>query len=322
MNLAKAFCDHFRHQESHTHDFDLYEVQKGFYLGYDEAQNIAVVCKANSPVRPPLLQKTKMLSVECNVKVSYYVDDACYDDTVHIVRCFAQSKREKDIFIDLSPLFLEACSHRDQEEAILEVVATLSSFFASSNEPSDNELQGLYAELFTIDSYRDRENLGIYWQSKDRMKFDFSISESVKLEIKSTQKGQRIHHFRHEQLVSELHNTYVVSYILRQDDEGYSLFDLIENVKPLLLGDPKKLMRIYRLVKNVSEQRLKALRFSKAYSEKYRNIYRAIDIPQFCGGTPVGVSNAEYDCDLTGATPIHEETMWQEIAAVIHTEEG
>lgn len=313
MDLAKEFTKHFPEGIASDHDFNLFEVSDGFFLGYDESNNVAVVCRSNKPNRAVLMQKTKLLSVECNVNVSFFVEDTHHDGVVHIIRCFAQTKREREIFIELSPLFHEACCHEDQEEAILEVVATLSSFFASSKEPSFSELQGLYAELYTILSYSPHTNLGRFWQSKDRMKFDFSISDRTKLEIKSTIKPDRIHHFRHEQLLSDIYYVYVISYMLREDDEGLSLYDIIEQCKPLLQGEPKKLLTIYRITKNASIEQLKAFRFNEEYARKYRRIYRAIDIPQFAGSTPVGVTNAEYDCNLTCAVPIKEDVFWKEL---------
>lgn len=41
------------------------------------------------------------------------------------------------------------------------------------------------------------------------MKFDFSISEKVKLEVKATVKNIRTHHFRHEQLMTEVYDIFV-----------------------------------------------------------------------------------------------------------------
>ena len=63
------------------------------------------------------------------------------------------------------------------------------------------------------------------------MKFDFSISEKVKLEVKATVKNIRTHHFRHEQLMTEVYDIFVLSYLLRYDDEGLSLFELLMSCK-------------------------------------------------------------------------------------------
>ena len=99
----------------------------------------------------------------------------------------------------------------------------------------------------------------------------------------------------------------------REDDEGFSLYDLIEQCKPLLQGEPKKLLTVYRIIKNASVEQLTTCRFNEEFSKKYRRIYRAVDIPQFAGNTPSGVTNAEYDCNLTCAIPIDESVFWREL---------
>lgn len=281
-----------------SHDFTLFTVDNGFMVGVDENRNPVVVCPASNPNQPTLMQKTKMLSVECNVKVAYMVDTVKRKNVVHIVRCFAQSRREQDIFLELSPLFIEACAQENQVDAILEVVSTLTSFFADKTEPTDRELQGIYAELYTILYFEKDLHLSRYWQSKDRMKFDFSISETFKIEVKSTVKNRRQHHFRHEQLMSTAHSIFIVSYIFRPDDEGLSLKNLIAEVKPLLSDYPSKILIIDRYLKNTSENRLDEFRFNEPLLKEQMRVYRADDVPKFGEIMPSGVSNAEYDCLL------------------------
>ena len=114
------------------------------------------------------------------MSVVYNLEGIKRQDVVHIIRCLADSKKEEEIFVELTPLFNEPSLDNDQEDAILETVSILSSFFADKSEPSYNELQGLFAELYTIWSYADTVDLSYYWQSKDRMKFDFSLTETDK----------------------------------------------------------------------------------------------------------------------------------------------
>lgn len=305
MNIVDEFHKRFPSSDCDKHDFTLFKVKDGFFVGTDEEGRVVVVCSANKPNRAVLKQKTKMLSVECSVKVSYVVDGTQTKGTVHIIRCFAETQREQDIFLELSPLFLEACAHDDQEDAILEVVTILSSFFANNHEPSNNELQGLYAELYTIKTYSKYCDIAHYWQSTDRMKFDFSITDKIKVEVKSTLKSERTHHFRHEQLVTELYEIYIISYMLRHDDKGLPLADLIEDIKPLIQDDPKRLMIIDRYLKNTSENRLKQFKFNEEFMLQNKQIYRAASIPKFGGKTPSGVFNAEYDCVLDNISPMN-----------------
>ena len=251
------------------------------------------------------------------MKVQFEVDDVEEKTIAHIIRCYCATPKERDIFLELCPLFETASLSDNQEDALLEIVTILTSFFADSIEPSDNELQGLYAELYTIWTYRNLVNLGIYWQSRQKMTFDFSLTDDIKIEIKSTIKNERKHHFRHEQLMEDPYKVYVVSYLMRQDDEGLSLYDLINMIKPYISHDPRKMLAINRFIKNTSEDRLKEFRFNEAFLEQRKRVYRASDIPKFKESTPDGVSNTEYDCNLDVAKSIDDSIFESEIKSII-----
>lgn len=186
-------------------------------------------------------------------------------------------------------------------------------FFSEKKEPTDEELRGMYTELYTIWSYRNLINLSKYWQSQDRMKFDFSISENFKLEIKSTIKDERRHHFKHEQLINRFCTIYIISYILRTDDEGLSMYDLLLKCKQLFLNEPKKLIRIDYILNNTSRDRLGNLKFSEIDMIKKRRIFNVQDVPRFKGESPSGVANAEYDCILENVSPVDEKLFIENI---------
>ncbi len=306
MDIVLKYHQFIGHDDQIAHDFRLFKYSDLLYLGADKAGNVSIVCISSLPNRSQLRQRTRQLSIECNVKVTYLLEGKTEHDTVHIIRCYSENQKEKDIFVELTPLFDEASHQHDQVAALLETVSILSTFFANKSEPSDAELQGLFAELLTIKHYHNTLSLGDYWQSNDRMKFDFSITEKVKIEIKSTTKNERKHHFKHEQLAYETYDIFVVSYMLRPDDEGISLFDLIETVKPLIMGDPRRLMTLEKYLKNTSEQRLRQCKFNEQLAIDRRRIYMAQDIPRFSEQSPAGLTNAEYDCNLESANSIDE----------------
>jgi hypothetical protein len=300
-----------------THDFTLVKYTDNLFIGRDSDGYASVVILSNRPNKTPLRQKTKLLSVECNVAVIYNLDGKTYKDVVHIIRCLADSEKEIDIFIELAPLFSEASIDANQEDAILETVAILTSFFADNSEPSYTELQGLFAELYTIWSFSEIIDLAKYWQSKDRMKFDFSLSGTDKIEVKSTMKNERRHHFRHEQLLSDAFCIYVVSYMFREDDAGLSLYELIDKTKPLLQVDPRKVLIVDMYIKNTSEDRLRKMRFNEYLIKYNRKVFKAENIPRFEEHTPNGVSNAEYDCVLDNAKDMPEEAFIEELNKII-----
>ncbi len=319
MDIVSKFHEVFGGQNRQPHDFILFQFTSDLLIGQDADQNAVIICKSNQPARAIIRQKTRKLSIECNVRVTYTVDDAPETGVVHIVRCFASDEKERDIFLQLCPMFIDASVCDDQEQALLELISILTAFFANCSEPSNQELQGLYSELYTIWSYRDKFDFGSHWQSNDRMKFDFSITDKIKVEIKSTIKNERKHHFRHEQLLGDAYSIYVVSYMLRPDDEGLSLYDLIAMTKPLIAADPRRLLIIAKYEKNTSEQRLQQLKFNETITESKRRIYRAVDIPRFSEATPVGVTNAEYDCLLENVPDIEEELFIAQLASAEET---
>ena len=296
MNIVDTFRKHFGASSSISNDFSLVECDDGIMIGVDKSSHLSVVIKSKSPRRFPIMHKTQSMRIECNMRVTYMLNGASCQDVVHILRCLSDNTREKELFLELATVLITEGD--GSEESIMDTFNVLRTFFNNKKDISDNELVGLYAELYTICAFHQSMGIEQYWQSRDRMKFDFSITEKLKLEVKSTTKNSRTHHFRHEQLMTELYDIYVLSYMLRYDDEGLSLLDLILESKEYLKTDSKKLMKIDHVLKNVSEDRLRNLRFNRDYTNSNMHIYSASNIPKFNEVTPNGVANAEYDCVL------------------------
>ncbi len=317
MDIIKEFYDHFSNLTENGHNYKLFKYTDLLYVGIDSDGVPTVLCKSSKPARTSIRQKTRKLSIECNMFVQFDVDGIQEKSTVHIIKCFCNSKKERDIFLELCPLFIDASKADDQEDALLEVVTILTSFFANNVEPSDIELQGLYGELYTMWFYRTVVNLGKYWQSRQKMTFDFSLTDEIKIEVKTTTQNERKHHFRHEQLTEDPYKVFIISYMMRRDDEGLSLYDLIEMVKPLLKDEPKKIMAIDRFIKNTSEDRLKEFRFNVGFADQRKKVYRASDVPKFNEHTPSGISNAEYDCNLDTAHNISDSDFETELLRII-----
>ncbi len=305
MTVAEYYHSIVRNTQM-TDDFELFQFRPGFNIGFDADGNLCVVIKSSNVAHTPLLQRTKLISVECNRRLICMINGIQEEKLVHIVRCFSKIEKERELFLELINATMPETA---SDEEVMDVFRTLARFFADKGELSDSELIGLYAELDAILAFSPSIKIEEYWQSQDRMKFDFSFTDSLKLEIKATTKAFRTHHFRHEQLITDMYNIIVLSYMLRYDDEGISLYDLIINVKPLFAHSPKKLLRIDTVLKNVSEERLRELKFSPEYTKEKRHFYLASSIPKFTESTPDGVANAEYDCNLDNIPILQDESF-------------
>lgn len=307
MSIVEIFQNHFGINNATNNDFTLIEYDTNIMVGVDRSAHVCVVIRSANHRRFPINYKTQNMSIECNVRVQFDLKGELQQDTVHIIRCLSENQREKHLFLELAAVLIQESG--GSEEAIMETFNTLRTFFNDKKSISDNELIGLYAELYTIYKFHEPLQIEKYWQSRDRMKFDFSISEKIKLEVKATVKNTRTHHFRHEQLMTEIYNIYVLSYLLRYDDEGLSLFDLLMACKEFLSADSKKLLRLNYILKNAGEERLRNMRFNCNYTEANRHFYRATDIPKFSQNTPRGVANAEYDCVLDNVGFIEDDVF-------------
>lgn len=291
MEILDFFRVNFESISNNT-DYKIAEFSHNFYIGIDRDKNIVVVIKTNSRNDRPYNINTKSLSLECNVKVCFSNGT---EESVHILKCLLHAKREKEIFLELVKLFI---TDDYSDKHIINTFNVLQSFFSNRNELSDKELIGFYAELYTIYKFHDVLCIEKYWQIKDRMKFDFSFTEKLKLEIKATTKENRIHHFKHEQLNSNYFEIFILSYLFRYDDLGFSLYDLVEKVKPILLNDAERYLRLLYIEKNTNVDRLKKLKFNQIFTDKQMHLYNANDIPKFSDLTPDGVYRVEYDCSL------------------------
>lgn len=302
MSLLDFYKSNLPIRQTCSDDYTLFPYTASMYVGVDADGTLAVILRSATGSRCPLIQKTKLLSVECNVVITHDLAGEKETIVAHIVKCYSPIEKEKDLFLELIEALLVSKTYTDEE--IMEAFRTLINFFADRREPSDSELIGIYAELYTILSFSDSVPMAKYWQSVDRMKFDFSVSEKLKIEVKATTKAFRTHHFRHEQLVADMFDIYIVSYMLRYDDEGMPLLEVINQAKPLLQDNPRKLCRVNLILKNVSPERLSGLKFSPEYTAAKQQIFNAANIPKFDQYTPDGVANAEYDCSLENIASI------------------
>ena len=147
------------------------------------------------------------------------------------------------------------------------------------------------------------------WQSKNMMKFDFSINENKRMEIKSTIKTSRTHHFKHDQLLSELYDIRIVSIMLQKNDYGESLGELIEQIRDKFADDYALLVHIESTISQIDSEELYRIKYDSTYTKANLRYYNAKDIPHFNEKTPDGVFNAEYDCALDTSPALSEQDM-------------
>lgn len=273
---------------------------KAFY-GKDIDKYIVFMLPSNAEHLYPLCQETKSLKFFFNKKCNLEYMGVHEVQVMHVLTCKELREDKLEAFIRLTYAF-SAQLVNDDQLYLPKLFSSLSSLFDKEKYVSENELQGFFAELYSIVYFEDNGcDISTFWQSRDKMKFDFFISDKKRIEIKSTVKPERSHHFRHEQLLSEIYNIRVVSMMLQKSDRGLSITDLVNKIRERHECEYALLMHIEATISKANEQQLEELKYDETYMLKHIRFYDAEKIPHISEKTQDGVFNIEYDCNLENA---------------------
>lgn len=279
------------------------------YFGKDKDNNVVFMIPSNIPKIAAVYQETKSLRFAFNKKCTFRSETEEKTQVVHLLTCKEENEDKILAFIRLTRAFAQG--KRDNDQLCLsKLFSSISSLFDRKRQVSEIELQGLYAELYVIlYLYKAGCDISKCWQSKNMMKFDFSISDRKRMEIKSTTKTSRTHHFKHDQLLSELYDIRIVSIMLQKNDYGESLGELIEQMQDKFADNYALLVHIESTISQIESEELYDIKYDSTYTRTNLRFYNAKDIPHFNEKTPDGVFNAEYDCVLDTSQSIMEQDM-------------
>lgn len=279
------------------------------YFGKDSDDNVVFMIPSTLSRVAPVYQETRSLKFAFNKTCSFLLGETVQHRVMHVLVCKEQAEDKILAFIRLTKAFAQ--TERDNDQFYLtRLFSSIASLFSSRKETSEIELQGLFVELYIILHFHHIGcDISACWQSRGMMKFDFTFSEKKRFEIKSTLKPDRVHHFKHDQLCSELYDIRVVSVMLRKGDCGVSLCDLISKIQSIYADQYPLLMHIETAVSGVEQSRLETLKYDEIYLTDHLRYYNAAIIPHFNETTPDGVFNAEYDCSLSNVPALSEQDI-------------
>lgn len=293
-----AILERLKRKSSIDNIFEVFVVDNACYFGKDKSNNIVFMILSKCERVSPINQETRSLQFAFNRKCTFRIGDTIDTKIVHLLICKEHAEDKIMAFIRLTKAFAQNDYDNDQYY-LAKLFSSISALFDKKRKVSENELQGLFAELYTIlYFFRSGCDLSTYWQSRKMMKFDFMLDDKKRIEIKSTVKSSRTHHFRHEQLQSELYDIKIVSLMLRKSDTGISLEDVVNSIRDIYANNYALLMHIEALIAHVDDDMLRAVRYDEIHLQDNLRFYDAKDIPHFNEKTPDGVFNAEYDCCL------------------------
>ncbi|AJY74293.1 PD-(D/E)XK motif protein [Paenibacillus beijingensis] len=292
--------------------FDIADLSQTIYYGVDNDKNPVFVIESLNPKMNSQLQSTRKLFFSSNTKCEMIINGVFLEKTVHILTCLSSQPEEQLAFVRLTESFSKHLVSSNPY-MLNELFSALVNLFAQGGKVADTELQGLFAELYVIKYFMELGvNISSYWQKQNKMNFDFTINRIKRIEVKSTIQSIRIHHFKHEQLLSELYDIMIVSCLLRKDDAGLSLFKLIQGVRTIAAEDYRTLLYIEQLIKNIPEEILHELKYDETYFENNIRFFPASSVPKFNVVQPDGVTQTEYNSNLSTSAhiPLNSLIEW------------
>lgn len=298
---------------SNIYEMSYYENCQDVYCGYDENNYFFIAIESNDNTTETYNQITRELEFRYNITCKVTINEVHKVGKFHILICKTLDKKHLDIFKRLISSFVLNEDYHNSDK-ISDLFSSFLSLFSKPLNRDYKDFEGFFTELyFILYMYKQGLNVSKYWQTKEKMKFDFNFSEVCKLDIKSTSKPNRIHHFLHEQLASEIYDIRIVSFKVRTSDQGLSINDLITRVREVLLLPLHVEKYINNYISNtVNVEELDNLKFDEPFLLDNIRFYNANSIPKFDCKQPNGVTKTEYDSDLTFAesTELTEIVNW------------
>lgn len=289
--------------------YEVFTIDDSCYFGKDSDNNVVFMIPSLFTHIMPIYQETRSLRFAFNKKCVFRNGDEVDTKIVHMLTCKEKDQDKIMAFIRLTRAFAQNEWDNDQYY-FAKLFSAISGLFDKERKVTEKELQGLFAELYMILHLLEKScDISCFWQSRNMMKFDFSVSEKKRLEIKSTLKSSRTHHFNHDQLLTEAYDIRIASFMLRKSDYGLSLEDIIELIQDKCADNYALLMHIETSIAHVDKDLLQGIRYDEIYLKENLKYYNAKDIPHFNEKTPDGVFNAEYDCCLDTSPALSEERI-------------
>lgn len=193
----------------------------------------------------------------------------------------------------------ESADTREIEERI----SRLLTLFQALSTPSNQELSGLWAELFCICYSTNPTQALSYWHSNPTETYDFAWNGN-RTEVKSTTTQNRIHEFSLDQLTPPLNGQgNVISLILRSSNDGVGVIDLARQIEIDLKGRADLREKLWsQILQSLGQNFCEDVdrKFDTDFTLKHAAIFEMQDIPTIIPPSDPRISSIRFKVDLSG----------------------
>lgn len=284
-------------------DYFVKEFSENIFFGKDKENNYVFV-KPNNSKEQSFSLNTKSIELFQNYHFLLETLSSKLDGNYDMIILDKKYESTKATFINLCLNFYS----NDTNGSIIGLTNDLIELYKMINSGDEKSEQGLWGELFTILYFYNylNINVAIYWHNDNYNKYDFSITNDLKLEVKSTTKELREHRFSHGQVFTT-NNVVISSVLMRKDDSGLTVYDLYKKIDNLFSSDYSLLAKVEKELIKYNDSNL--IRYDYEYSEKSIKLYLNKNIPHFDDPEPEGVHGTEYTITLANTQSLSNESL-------------
>ena len=256
----------------------------------------------------PIVPNTvlELLSIEYNLHCTVVEEDGNrQEELFSIITLQSSEEKLQKYFVEIVLLMIENLKEMPTCRELSYEVENLLSIFTALSSVSRKTVQGLWAELLVIERSLYPETLINAWHASPDSKFDFTLGRD-KIEVKSTSKDARVHHFSLDQLnPSQNSNLLIASTIVRESGEaqqGLSIRDLYQRICGRVTAVNARLKLNSVMAKTIGKDyaKLDSEFFDYVTASDTLLFYNARAIPHIDKAiVPEFVSGVEFDSDLT-----------------------
>jgi len=286
-----------------------------FRVAIDFEGNAVLLLSVSKRIKDLSLKnfRLKYLQLEQNLECKIYVNDSTKLQTFTVVTFRCSDRNLQEYFLRISETLVKTIGQNPTQQQVIDSLKKFVEVFKTLTDSPTNTVNGLWAELFLIDTSNNPKTLINYWHNLPEEKFDFNAG-TERIEVKSSSNFERKHIFSAEQLNPPSDTQLLIaSVFLKQHNSGNNIQQLIESISEQIDYDFETTDKLNSIVFRTLGSSLEhsiGVKFDYEIARQSLQFYRHLDIDKIEEiHIPNNVTEVKYKSDLTSIKPIETQKL-------------
>lgn len=316
MNLIDLY-DSLSLPENDNKVFNAIQIPEypNFRVAIDFEGNAVLLLSVSKSIKDLSLKnfRLKYLQLEQNLECKIYENDSFRLQTFTVITFRCSDRNLQEYFLRISESLVKTVGQNPTQQQVNNSLKKFVEVFKALTDSPSKTVNGLWAELFLIETSSNPMELINYWHNLPEEKFDFNAGIE-RIEVKSSANFERKHIFSAEQLNPPSDTQVLIaSVFLKQHNSGNSIQYLIERISEKIDYDFDTVEKLNTIVFKTLGSSLEhsiGVKFDYDIALQSLRFYRHQDIDKIQEvHIPSNVTELKYKSDLSGIKPIELDQL-------------